>query len=147
MKNRFMELSIYGEKTYRVFLDLIKHELDKLNVNDITAIQAFILMNISSNVVTIGEVLTRGYYIGSNASYNLKKMINNEYLTQSTADYDKRASHLRVTDKGKELCHKLSNILDAKTSKVAKGLDIEKGLESLKKVQNSLKDALQLSPL
>ncbi|MDR3031077.1 MAG: MarR family winged helix-turn-helix transcriptional regulator [Holosporales bacterium] len=147
MKNRYMELSIYGEKTYRVFLDLIKHELDKLDIIDITAIQAFILMNISGNVVTIGEVLTRGYYIGSNASYNLRKMITNGYLAQSTTDYDKRTCHLRITEKGKKLCETLGKILDMRTAKIMGTADLEKGLSLLKKVENSLKDSLRMSSL
>ena len=145
MKNRYIELSIYGEKTYRVLLDLIKHELDKMEVVDITAIQAFVLLNIDGNVVTIGEVLTRGYYVGSNASYNLKKMIANGYLTQSTTDYDKRACHLRVTEKGKELCEKLAKNLNSRTEKIAKTTELDKNIDFLKKIETSLKGALRVS--
>lgn len=145
MKNRYIELSIYGEKTYRVLLDLIKHELDRMEIVDITAIQALVLLNIDGNVVTIGEVLTRGYYIGSNASYNLKKMITNGYLAQSTTDYDKRACHLRMTEKGKKLCETLARNLNSRTEKLAKSTEVDKNINFLKKIETSLKGALRLS--
>ena len=71
MKNDFVDISICGELNYRLFLSVIKHELDKLGYADIAAVQALILMNLGDNVVTITEVMSRGYYIGSNASYNI----------------------------------------------------------------------------
>ncbi|MDR0640761.1 MAG: MarR family winged helix-turn-helix transcriptional regulator [Holosporales bacterium] len=140
MKNSCLELSICGEKTFRLFLEIIKQELDILGIADISGIQAFILMNINENVITVGEVLTKGYYIGSNASYNVKKMIANKYIMQTPSDYDRRASYLQLTKKGLELCSKLEAAISQHMNRfeaVATGKsEIERGLKFLKKVEN-----------
>ncbi|MDR1034879.1 MAG: winged helix DNA-binding protein [Holosporales bacterium] len=146
MKNWCLELSSYGEKAFRVFLDIIKQELDNLGIVDISSIQAFILMNVNDNVITMGEVLSRGYYVGSNASYNLKKMISNGYMKQNPSDYDKRASYLSLTDKGLELCKKLESIIDNHMSRfesTATGrLELERGLKFMKKIESYWQDIL-----
>jgi DNA-binding MarR family transcriptional regulator len=146
MRNCCLELSACGEKAFRVFLDIIKQELDSLGVADISSIQAFILMNVSENVITMGEVLSRGYYVGSNASYNLKKMIANGYMRQNPSDYDKRASYLRLSDKGIELCRKLENAINDHMSRfestAAGKLELERGLKCMKKIESYWQDIL-----
>ena len=146
MRNSCVETSISGEKSYKLFLDIVKLELDALGCADINCTQALILMNINENVVTIGEVLSRGYYTGSNASYNLRKMITNGYVNQTPSDYDKRASYLKLTPKGVALYEKLDSALQ----KHAKALednfknkaDVTKGLEFLKKLEHFWKERL-----
>lgn len=108
-----------SEKVYRTFLELIKHELDSAGVIDINPIQAAVLLNIDDNTITMSEVISRGYYMGSNASYNLKKMINNGYIDQVQSNYDKRTSFVKLTNKGKTL---LENLKD-KISRHASSLD------------------------
>jgi DNA-binding MarR family transcriptional regulator len=96
--------------------------------------------------VTIGEVISRGYYIGSNASYNIKKMITNEYLQQTPSDFDKRAAYLRVTEKGLDLYYKLDssikNHLSSFDQKYKKELHIEDCIDFLKSVENFWQDIL-----
>lgn len=149
MRNSCVETSISGEKTYKLFLDIVKLELDILGCVDINCTQALILMNINENVVTIGEVLSRGYYTGSNASYNLRKMITNGYVNQTPSDYDKRAAYLKLTPKGSDLYDKL----DAALQKHARALDVAfknkaevvKGIEFLKKLESFWKERLAQS--
>ena len=57
------------------FLDVIKTELDRLKIDDINNVQTLILYNINSEQLTIGELTNRGYYLGSNVSYNVKKLV------------------------------------------------------------------------
>ena len=83
MKNKCMEVYVYGERLYRLFLDIIKLELDSMGVTDINSIQALTLMNIGDSIVTVGELRSKGYYSGSNASYNIKKMVSNGYIPVS----------------------------------------------------------------
>ncbi|MDR0942606.1 MAG: winged helix DNA-binding protein [Holosporales bacterium] len=146
MGNSCVEISVYGEKNYRLFLDIIKQELDIIGVGDINPIQAFILMNINENVVTIGEVISRGYYIGSNASYNIKKMISNGYVQQTPSDFDKRAAYLKLTDKGLSLYEKLDadikKLLDSFTPQIKGKFDLEQCVAFLKKVEYFWKDVL-----
>ena len=146
MKNSCIEVSIYGEKNYRLFLDVIKHELDKSHYTDITAIQALILLNIGNNIITIGEVISRGYYIGSNASYNVKKLTNTEYIEAIQSEYDKRAMNLKLTKKGLSLCEKLEKSIQnhfdmAEKDKKIK-LDMQSGLEFLKCLERFWNDIL-----
>ncbi|MDR1233963.1 MAG: MarR family winged helix-turn-helix transcriptional regulator [Holosporales bacterium] len=146
MKNSCLELSVCGEKTFRLFLEIIKQELDLLGIADISGVQAFILMNINENVITVGEVLSRGYYIGSNASYNIKKMITNKYIMQTPSDYDKRASYLQLTKKGLDLYTKLEAAITQHMNRfeaVSPGKsDMERGLKFLKKIENYWQDVL-----
>lgn len=147
MKNGCVDVSICGEKNYRLFLDIIKQELDFLNCTDITAIQALILLNLGDNVVTIGEVISRGYYIGSNASYNIKKLIKTGYISQVSSEYDKRAVFLKSTKKGLDLCAKIDKSIDEHMTsfeKRSKGkIDMKSGIAFLKDVERFWLDLLQ----
>ena len=147
MRNSCVDVSICGEKNYRLFLDIIKQELDFFNYTDITAIQALILLNLGDNVVTIGEIISRGYYIGSNASYNVKKLIKSGYISQVPSEYDKRAVFLKLTKKGTDLCEKIDKSIDGHLvsfeKKVKGKFDMKSGIEFLKNVERFWKDLLQ----
>ena len=136
-KNECVEFAMLAERVYRTFLELIKHELDSAGIIDISPIQAAVLLNIDNNTITMSEVISRGYYMGSNASYNLKKMINNGYINQLQSDYDKRTSFLKLTNKGR-------NLLDSLQSKIsghAKSLESNiKEKMNLYKLNNCLKN-------
>jgi len=139
MNNSCIDISIYGEKNYKLFLEAIKQELDRAKYTDLTAIQALILLNINDNTVTIGEVMSRGYYLGSNASYNIKKLTNTGYISTVQSDYDKRAIIIKLTKKGIELCSKidkaLNNHLEMAVKKTKIKLDLNAGLAFLKDVE------------
>ena len=57
-------------------------ELDRTGIADINNIQALILSNIGKEELTVGELTNRGYYLGSDVSYIVKKMVENGYLEQ-----------------------------------------------------------------
>src|SRR3954469_14666006 len=80
------------ERAHRSFLAVIKLELDDLEVRDINNVQAMMLFNIGDARMTVGELITRGCYLGSNVSYNLKKLIGYEYIVQERSTYDRRAT-------------------------------------------------------
>lgn len=91
------------ERLHRQFLEVIKAELDRLGVHDINNIQALILYNIGKDELTVGELTNRGYYLGSNVSYNVRKMVENEFLVQERSAHDKRSVRLRLSVKGLNL--------------------------------------------
>ena len=91
------------ERLHRQFLEVIKGELDRLGVHDINNIQALILYNIGKDELTVGELTNRGYYLGSNVSYNVRKMVENQFLVQERSAHDKRSVRLRLSDKGLKL--------------------------------------------
>ncbi len=68
------------ERLHRLLLDVIKDEFERVGVLEINAVQALLLFNIGDHEVTAGELKTRGYYQGSNVSYNLKKLVDMGYM-------------------------------------------------------------------
>lgn len=100
------------ERLHRHFLDVLKVELDKKNIQDINNVQCMILYNVGEDEMTVGELTIRGYYLGSNVSYNVKKMVENEYLVQERSVHDKRSIRVHLSDKGKELRKMISDMFD-----------------------------------
>ncbi|MCF8483480.1 MAG: MarR family transcriptional regulator [Rhodospirillum sp.] len=95
------------ERLHRHFLDVIRAELHRLNVDDINAVQALLLHNIGTEDVVIRDLKDRGYYHGSNVSYNIKKLTESGYIAQERSPHDRRATRLQLTEKGLSLCEAL----------------------------------------
>jgi DNA-binding MarR family transcriptional regulator len=98
------------ERVHRQFLEVVKAELDKIGIQDINNVQTLILFNIGLDELTIGELINRGYYLGSNVSYNVRKMVENTYLEQQRSVHDRRSVRVRLTPKGKDLFLKFRDI-------------------------------------
>jgi DNA-binding MarR family transcriptional regulator len=98
------------ERLHRRFLDVIKTELDRLGVEDINNVQTLILSNINEEQLTVGELTVRGYYLGSNVSYNVKKLVETGYLIQERARHDKRQTRVRLSEKGLALTAKIDEL-------------------------------------
>jgi DNA-binding MarR family transcriptional regulator len=79
------------ERLHRQCLEVIKVELDRGGIRDLSNVQAMILFNIGDDELTVGELTQRGYYLGSNVSYNVKKMVENGYLIQERSRHDRRS--------------------------------------------------------
>ncbi|MBI3796047.1 MAG: winged helix DNA-binding protein [Deltaproteobacteria bacterium] len=105
-----METILLIERLHRRFLDVIKTELDRLKIDDINNVQTLILYNISSEQLTIGELTNRGYYLGSNVSYNVKKLVENGFLIQERSPHDKRYTRVKLSEKGLKLCQKIDEL-------------------------------------
>ncbi|MDG1286861.1 MAG: MarR family winged helix-turn-helix transcriptional regulator [Rickettsiales bacterium] len=114
-KATYQESILLIERLHRQFLDVIKNHLETLKIDDINNVQTLILYNIGDDQLTIGELTHRGYYLGSNVSYNVKKLVESDYLVQEQAVHDKRSSKVRLSDKGLKLCEKIEAFYD-KTS-------------------------------
>jgi DNA-binding MarR family transcriptional regulator len=91
------------ERLHRQFLEVVKLELDGLGIHDINNIQGLMLFNIGDAEMNVGELTLRGCYLGSNVSYNVKKMVENGYLAHERSVHDRRSIHVRLTDKGLKL--------------------------------------------
>ena len=88
------------ERLHRLLLDVIKDEFERLGILEINPVQALLLFNVGENEVTAGELKTRGYYQGSNVSYNLKKLVEAGYMHHQRCDIDRRSVRVRLTAKG-----------------------------------------------
>ena len=88
------------ERLHRLLLDVIKDEFDRRGGADLNSVQALLLYNMGDSELTAGELKTRGYYLGSNVSYNLKKLVDMGYLHYKRSDKDRRSVRVSLTDKG-----------------------------------------------
>ena len=108
MDDPYLEVISYVERLHRQFLEVVKLELEGVGVHDINNVQAMMLFNIGDAEMTVGELTLRGCYLGSNVSYNVKKMVESEYLAHERQVHDRRSIHVRLTEKGLKLRESLS---------------------------------------
>ena len=99
----YLEALALVERLHRLLLDVIKDEFERINVLEINPVQALLLFNIGENEVTAGELKSRGYYQGSNVSYNLKKMVEMGYMHHQRSEIDRRSVRVRLTQKGRSI--------------------------------------------
>ncbi|MBC2837125.1 MarR family winged helix-turn-helix transcriptional regulator [Paragemmobacter straminiformis] len=98
------------ERLHRLLLDVIKDEFERLGVEEINPVQALLLFNIAEHEVTAGELKSRGYYQGSNVSYNLKKLVDLGYLHHQRSEVDRRSVRVKLTAKGREMRGRIEDL-------------------------------------
>jgi DNA-binding MarR family transcriptional regulator len=101
----YLEALTLVERLHRRLLDVIKDEFDRRGRADINSVQALLLYNIGDKELTAGELRTRGYYLGSNVSYNLKKLVELGFLDHQRSRVDRRSVRIRLTAQGQEVRH------------------------------------------
>ena len=106
LKAPYLEALTLVERLHRRLLDVIKDEFDRRGRSDINSVQALLLFNIGDSELTAGELRSRGYYLGSNVSYNLKKLVEMGYLHHARSRVDRRSVRISLTEKGSEV-HKI----------------------------------------
>ena len=106
----YLETLSLVERLHRLLLDVIKDEFERLNILEINSVQALLLFNIGDNEVTAGELKSRGYYQGSNVSYNLKKLVDLGYMHHERCQIDRRSVRVRLTPRGRELRETLAGL-------------------------------------
>jgi len=99
----YLESLALVERLHRLLLDVIKDEFERLGILEINAVQALLMFNIGDNEVTAGELKSRGYYQGSNVSYNLKKLVDMDYMHHQRCEIDRRSVRVRLTPKGRNV--------------------------------------------
>jgi DNA-binding MarR family transcriptional regulator len=99
----YLENLALVERLHRLLLDVIKDEFERVALLEINPVQALLLFNIGENEVTAGELKSRGYYQGSNVSYNLKKLVELGYMHHQRSDIDRRSVRVRLTEKGRKV--------------------------------------------
>ncbi|TQV67965.1 MarR family transcriptional regulator [Aliiroseovarius halocynthiae] len=100
---QYLEALALVERLHRLLLDVIKDEFERVGVLEVNAVQALLLFNIGDNEVTAGELKSRGYYQGSNVSYNLKKLVEMGYMHHQRCEIDRRSVRVRLTEKGRSI--------------------------------------------
>jgi DNA-binding MarR family transcriptional regulator len=95
------------ERLHRRYLDVVRIELDRMGCRDLTPVQAVLLANVGEDEVVMKELIERGYYQGSNVSYNMKKLVEGGYIEQARSQHDKRSVRVRLTEKSKAVCERI----------------------------------------
>ncbi|MDX2072970.1 MAG: MarR family transcriptional regulator [Alphaproteobacteria bacterium] len=137
MKALYTEAVLMIERLHRRFLDVVNTELERMKTDDINNVQALILYNINTEELTIGELTNRGFYLGSNVSYNVKKLVENGYLEQEKAPHDKRSVRIKLSDKGLALCKRIDDLYQRNVDMLAKEADAN-ALMNLNKMLSTL---------
>jgi DNA-binding MarR family transcriptional regulator len=109
IRSHYLKAVMLVERLHRRLLDVIRDEFDRHGRADVNSIQAFLLYNIGEQELSASELHSRGYYLGSNVSYNLKKLTEAGFIDHQRSSFDRRSVRIRLTDKGRGIC----NIVDA----------------------------------
>ncbi len=139
LKPLYLEAVSRVERLHRRLLDLIKDEFDRMGWDDINPVQALLMFNIGDAEMTAGELRSRGYYLGSNVSYNLKKLVETGYIFQERSRADRRSVRIRLTPKGEEVAEVIDELYERHLKSIDKvgGLNQE-SFENLNKALGRL---------
>jgi len=131
LKKEYLELTRLIERLHRRFLDVVRAELNRQGVRDINGVQALLLANIGDEEIIIRDLIERGYYQGSNVSYNIKKMVEMGYLDQERSAHDKRSVSIKLTEKARKLVGFIHDLEERNAQAMSeKGVTVE-DLEAL----------------
>ena len=112
VRKQYLEALNLVERLHRQLLDVIKDELDRRDEREINSVQALLLFNVGDQELTAGELRTRGHYLGSNVSYNLKKLVEGGYIHHERSESDRRSVLVRLTRKGEVVRDMLRELFD-----------------------------------
>jgi DNA-binding MarR family transcriptional regulator len=112
VRKHYLETLNLVERLHRQLLDVIKDELDRRDEREINSVQALLLFNVGDQELTAGELRTRGHYLGSNVSYNLKKLVEGGYIHHERSEADRRSVLVRLTRKGEAVRDMLRELFD-----------------------------------
>ncbi|WP_090188312.1 winged helix DNA-binding protein [Loktanella salsilacus] len=128
----YLDSLLLVERLHRLLLDVIKDEFERMGVLEINPVQALLLFNVGENEVTAGELKSRGYYQGSNVSYNLKKLVDNGYLHHERSEIDRRSVRVRLTQKGREIRQIVSTLFATHAEGLlSRGVVDQQGIEDI----------------
>lgn len=78
--------------------------------------------------------------MGSNASYNLKQLVESGYIERQTLARDRRAARIKLTDKGRDLCNSLHEFHEEYHHAVASDHKDQQELETALRTLRKLED-------
>jgi DNA-binding MarR family transcriptional regulator len=138
VKDKYLQTTRLIERLHRRFLDVIKAELDRVGVEDINNVQTLILFNINEDQLTVGELTARGYYLGSNVSYNVKKLVENGYLIQERSAHDRRMTRVRLSQKALQLTSRIDDLYRRNAEEIGQGIARSEEIDQVNKVLVSI---------
>lgn len=109
--NDYAETIALIERLHRRFLDVLRIELERLGIDQINNVQGMLLSNIGNEEVSVGELMSRGYYLGSNVTYNLRRLVDAGFAEQHRSQHDRRVVRVRLTEQGRKVCAEIATML------------------------------------
>ena len=139
VKHRYLEALNLIERLHRRLLDVVKDEFERAGDSEINPVQALLIYNIGDEVVSAGELKTRGYYQGSNVSYNLKKLVKGGYVSHERSSADKRAVRVKLTEKGQSVRKRVDGLYNRQLTSIREVMGMgEEEFERLNKALSRL---------
>lgn len=123
-----LELVRVIERVHRRYCDLLRVELTRLGIDDISPPQVMLLLTIGEDELSVRDLLERGHYLGSNASYNLKQLLEANYILRTASARDRRSARIRLDAKGRHLCEMIRGVDETYHRLVARDADEERDL-------------------
>lgn len=120
IRNLYMESLHLVERLHRRLLDVIKDEFDRQGRDDVNAVQALLLFNIGNSELTAGELRSRGYYLGSNVSYNVKKLVDLGFINHQRSRIDRRSVRISLTKDGQDIAETVAKLYDRHIGSIEK---------------------------
>ncbi len=144
----YLECLSLVERLHRRLLDVIKDEFERLGWHEVNSVQALLLHNIGDSELTAGELKSRGYYLGSNVSYNLKKLVDKQFVEHKRSTEDKRSVRIKLTIKGQEVRETLDELFSRQIAQIEQVGDLSLGemsifVNSLRKLERFWADQIR----
>ncbi|MBQ0824645.1 MarR family transcriptional regulator [Microvirga terrae] len=135
------------ERLHRRSLDLVRADLIEAGIDDLSPSQVMMLFTIGSNELSVRDLIERGYYLGSNASYSLKRLVEAEYVIRTASERDRRSARIRLSEKGRALCDLIRRNDKAYQQLVARNeaemRDLETTFRTLKRIEQTWSNAVR----
>ncbi len=133
------------ERMHRRYLDVVRIELARRGFNDISPVQAMMLGTIGNEEISVRDMIERGYYLGSNASYNLKNLVDGGYVARQASARDRRSARLKLSNKGHEILEALVKLNLHMSENLIKdaGHDLEATQQTLRRLERRWTDAIR----
>lgn len=147
LKKNYLEMTRLIERMHRRFLDVLRAELVRMDVMDLNGVQALLLSNIGEEDIVIRDLVERGYYQGSNVSYNIKKLAQMGYLNQERSQHDKRSVRIKLTPKAMKVVARIRELEDQNAGAISdvgiSDVDIDEASNTLRKIERVWTDYIQ----
>jgi len=137
------------ERMHRRFLDVLRIELTRHGINDISPVQAMMMANIGNEEISVRDLIERGYYLGSNASYNLKNLVDGGYVDRQASERDRRSARLKVSAKGRTILEALAHLNTVMAESLlkheAEARDLEATYRTLRRLERRWSDSIRFT--
>ncbi|MDE1901638.1 MAG: winged helix-turn-helix transcriptional regulator [Alphaproteobacteria bacterium] len=135
------------ERMHRRYLDVVRIELARRGTHDISPVQAMMLGTIGHEEISVRDLIERGYYLGSNASYNLKNLVDCGYVQRQASARDRRSARLKLSAKGRDILAALAKLNVDMADGIIKGESENRDLDiahaTLRRLERRWTDAIR----